>query len=45
MNPWDVFTWFMVILQAGAALVIFVLFLRDLGGVLRGGTGPDDERG
>ncbi len=36
MNGWDIFTWFNSVLLAGAAVVIFVLFLRDAGGILSG---------
>ena len=43
MNPWDLFTWCMVFLLGGGALVVFGFFLRDLGGVLRGETGPDED--
>jgi hypothetical protein len=38
MNGWDLFTWAMVVLLAGGATVIFVLFLKDVGGVLRGSS-------
>ncbi len=36
MNGWDLFTWFNSVLLAGAAVVIFLLFLRDAGGILSG---------
>ena len=42
MNPWDIFTWCMVVLLAGGAVVIFGLFLRDVGGVLKGQAGRRD---
>jgi len=43
MNPWDIFTYVMVVLLAGGAMVIFGFFLRDLGGVLKGQVGRGDE--
>ena len=42
MNPWDIFTYVMVGLLGGSAVVIFVFFLRDVGGVLKGQQPPDD---
>lgn len=36
MNGWDIFTWFACAALAGSALVIFALFLRDIGDVVRG---------
>ena len=45
MNGWDLFTWFNSVLLAGAAVVIFVLFLRDAGGILSGqGRENESER-
>ena len=43
MNPWDIFTYLMVAVLAGGALTIFGFFLRDLSGVLKGQTGPDED--
>ncbi|MGH9750577.1 MAG: hypothetical protein ACRD6R_11720 [Candidatus Polarisedimenticolia bacterium] len=43
MNPWDLFTWFMVVLLGGGALIVFGFFLKDIGGVLRGETGPEED--
>ncbi len=34
MNGWDLFTWIMALVLAGSAIVIFVYFLRDAGGIL-----------
>jgi hypothetical protein len=36
MNGWDLFTWFNSALLAGAAVVIFLFFLKDAGGILSG---------
>ena len=36
MNGWDLFTWFNSALLGVIAVVIFVLFLRDAGGILSG---------
>ncbi len=36
MNGWDLFTWFNSVLLAGAAVVIFLLFLKDARGILSG---------
>jgi hypothetical protein len=36
MNGWDLFTWFNSALLAVAAVVIFLFFLRDAGGILSG---------
>jgi hypothetical protein len=44
VNPWDVFTYVMVGLLGGAAVVIFAFFLRDVGGVVRGKQ-PREESG
>jgi hypothetical protein len=43
VNPWDLFTYAMVGLLGGAAIVIFVFFLRDVGGVMRGKQPPTDS--
>jgi hypothetical protein len=43
MNGWDLFTWFNSALLAGSAVVIFVLFLRDAGGILTGEGREDDS--
>jgi hypothetical protein len=43
MNGWDLFTWLNCVLLAGAALIIFCFFLRDVGGILTGQR-RDDER-
>ncbi len=46
MNGWDRFTWFNSALLGGIAVVIFVLFLRDAGGILSGqGRESDSEQG
>jgi hypothetical protein len=42
MNPWDLFTYIMVVLLGGSAVVIFVFFLRDVGGVLKGQQPPSE---
>jgi len=44
MNPWDIFTYLMVVVLAGGALIIFGFFLRDLKGVLKGQKGPDEDK-
>ncbi len=45
MNGWDLFTWFNSALLSGAAVVIFVLFLKDAGGILSGqGRESDSEQ-
>jgi hypothetical protein len=45
MNGWDLFTWFNSVLLAGAAVVIFLLFLKDAGGILSGqGREGDSEQ-
>ncbi len=45
MNGWDLFTWFNSALLAGAAVVIFILFLKDAGGILSGpGRESDSEQ-
>jgi hypothetical protein len=45
MNGWDLFTWFNSALLGGIAVAIFVLFLRDAGGILSGpGRESDSER-
>jgi hypothetical protein len=36
MNGWDLFTWAMVLLLGGGAIVIFAFYLRDVRAVLRG---------
>ena len=36
MNGWDLFTWFNCVILAGAAIIIFSLFLKDAKGILRG---------
>ena len=36
MNGWDLFTWFNCVVLAGAAIVIFGLFLKDAKGILTG---------
>jgi hypothetical protein len=43
MNGWDLFTWFNCVILAGAAIVIFVLFLKDAGGILSG-QGREGDR-
>ncbi len=43
MNGWDLFTWFNCVILAGAAVVIFVLFLKDAGGILSG-QGREGDR-
>ncbi len=43
MNGWDLFTWFNSALLAGAAVIIFVLFLRDARGILSGKRREDDS--
>ena len=46
MNGWDLFTWFNCALLAGSAVVIFLLFLKDAGGILSGqGREGDSEQG
>jgi hypothetical protein len=44
MNGWDLFTYMMVVLLAGGAIVIFGFFLKDVGGVLKGQVGDGDEK-
>lgn len=39
MNLWDLFTWICVVVLAVGSVVIFGFFLRDLGGILKGGGG------
>jgi len=34
MNGWDLFTWLNCVVLAGAAIVIFILFLRHSKGIL-----------
>ena len=36
MNGWDLFTWFNSAMLAGAAVAIFLLFLKDASGILSG---------
>ncbi|HXV36263.1 MAG TPA: hypothetical protein VEC18_03895 [Myxococcota bacterium] len=43
MNGWDLFTWLNCVVLAGAALIIFCFFLRDVGGILAGQR-RNDER-
>ena len=43
MNPWDAFTWISAAALAVSALWIFVLFLRDAGGILRGDHNDDED--
>ena len=42
MSLWDVVTWIMIVVLSVSALVIFWLFLRDIGGVLEGGEDRKD---
>lgn len=35
MNGWDVFTWAMAIVLVAGSVLVFALFLRDLGPILR----------
>ena len=37
MSIWDVVTWIMVVVLGVSAVVIFWLFMKDIGGVLEGG--------
>jgi len=37
MNGWDLLTWISVIVLAVGSVAIFAFFLRDLGGILKGG--------
>ncbi len=37
MSFWDVVTWIMVVVLAVSAVVIFWLFMKDIGSVLEGG--------
>ncbi len=37
MNGWDLFTWLNCAALAGAAIVIFALFLKDAKGILTAG--------
>ena len=41
MNLWDLFTWICVVLLAVGSVTIFCFFLRDLGGILKGGSGKE----
>jgi hypothetical protein len=43
MSRWDLLTWISVAVLAAGSVLIFVFFLRDLGGVLRGGDGKRDR--
>lgn len=43
MNGWDLFTWLNCVVLAGAALIIFCFFLRDVGGILAGQRGGDER--
>jgi len=42
MNGWDLFTWFLCVILAGAAISIFGLFLKDAKGILTGHRGDAD---
>lgn len=42
MNFWDLFTYLMCGVLAVSSVVIFLLFLRDAGDLLRGNR-PDEE--
>ncbi len=42
MSFWDVVTWIMVVVLAVSAIVIFWLFMKDIGGVLEGGEERKD---
>jgi hypothetical protein len=43
LNGWDVFTWVSCAVLAGCAVVIFALFLRDAGGILKRERRDGDE--
>ena len=42
MNPWDLFTWFNAVVLIGATSLIFLFFLRDAAGVLKGEKREDE---
>ena len=46
MSRWDVLTWVSVVILSVGSVLIFAFFLRDLGGILKGGVADDDpDRG
>lgn len=44
MNSWDFFTYLMAAVLAVSAIWVFVLFLRDARGILRGDSERDEDR-
>ena len=42
MNGWDFFTYLMCAVLAVSAIWVFVLFLRDAGGIIRGSDSEDE---
>jgi len=37
MNRWDLLTWICIVVLGVGSVAIFGFFLRDLGGILKGG--------
>ena len=42
MNRWDLLTWISIVVLGVGSVAIFGFFLRDLGGILKGGGGKKD---
>ncbi len=45
MNGWDLFTYLMCAVLAVSSVVIFVLFLKDAGEIIRGESQEEDHAG
>ena len=43
MNAWDIFTWFCIVVLSVGSVLIFCLFAKDLGFVLKGGQGDGEQ--
>jgi hypothetical protein len=43
MSRWDLLTWFSVVILTVGSILVLAFFLRDLGGILKGGDRPRDR--